>query len=326
MKKRLFCIVFCVLTTTMIFAAEKPSKINKELMKDKVNINTVKKLIASGEDVNQKYWGHYPFERINNNLELVKIFIEADALGREKYFAKAIREQYDDEIIQYFCEHDLADPNKYVLRFQTYFEDKDKSIEEICEKLKKITVGKLSNPLILYLVTSDKYDIVSELLNLDFNYKDEMGNSLIHLAAKNIDKNSLEVIKYAIKKGTSINSLNNSNQTALFFASTYYGPSINWSDPINENEEVAKINFIGGMPYFMNAREIQKAQVEVVLFLLKNKINVNQVDIFGWTVLHYASAFYPEGLIELLISNGADKDIKTKFGRTYLDIFNQREK
>ena len=52
MKKIVFGIIICILSTTMIFAAEKLSKLNSALLKDKVNINTVKKLIASGEDVN----------------------------------------------------------------------------------------------------------------------------------------------------------------------------------------------------------------------------------------------------------------------------------
>ncbi len=263
-------------------------------MKDKVNINTVKKLIASGEDVNQKYYGYYPIERVKNNFELVKILIEAGAEGKEKYFANAIWNQYDDEIIQYFCENDLVDSNKYVRGFRNYFRDNGKSIEDICAKVKAITVGELTNPMILSLVTPDKYDAVCEVLNPDFNYKDEMGNSLIHLASKSINENSLELIKYAVKKGVGINCLNSSNQTALLFAATYYGPLINWENPVNENEESAKINFIGDMPYYGNARAIQKAQVEVVMFLLDNKINVNQIDDFGWTVLHYASAAYPE--------------------------------
>ena len=325
MKKIVFGIIICILSTTMIFAAEKLSKLNSALMKDKVNINTVKKLIASGEDVNQKYYGYYPIERVKNNFELVKILIEAGAEGKEKYFANAIWNQYDDEIIQYFCENDFVDSNKYVWGFRNYFRDNGKSIEDICAKVKAITVGKLTNPMILSLVTPDKYDAVCEALNPDFNYKDEMGNSLIHLASKSINENSLELIKYAVKKGVGINCLNSSNQTALLFAATYYGPLINWENPVNENEESAKINFIGDMPYYGNARAIQKAQVEVVMFLLDNKINVNQIDDFGWAVLHYASAAYPEGLIELLISKGADKNIKTKFGRTYTDILNLRK-
>ena len=165
MKKIVFGIIICILSTTMIFAAEKLSKLNSALMKDKVNINTVKKLIASGEDVNQKYYGYYPIERVKNNFELVKILIEAGAEGKEKYFANAIWNQYDDEIIQYFCENDLVDSNKYVRGFRNYFRDNGKSIEDICAKVKAITVGKLTNPMILSLVTPDKYDAVCEVLN-----------------------------------------------------------------------------------------------------------------------------------------------------------------
>ena len=121
MKKIVFGIIICILSTTMIFAAEKLSKLNSALMKDKVNINTVKKLIASGEDVNQKYYGYYPIERVKNNFELVKILIEAGAEGKEKYFANAIWNQYDDEIIQYFCENDFVDSNKYIWGFRKLF-------------------------------------------------------------------------------------------------------------------------------------------------------------------------------------------------------------
>ena len=63
-------------------------------------------------------------------------------------------------------------------------------------------------------------------------------------------------------------------------------------------------------------------QLKIVEMLLDANIEINNQDIYGWTVLHYASAFYPEGLQELLISKGANTNLKTKFGRTADDIKN----
>ena len=318
--KKIVSTIICIACSTLLFSAEKPSKLNSALMKKSINIKAVQKLIDSGEDVNQKYWGRYPIERIGNNLELLKIFIEAGAEGKENYFSNALWNLYDDEIIKYICKNDILDPNNFVNSFRHYFDDASKPLEEKCTHIVSVTDGKLSNPLILRYVSPEDYDKASELLNLNFKYTDKNGNSALHLIAAYLNENSANMLKYTIEKGADINHLNNNKQTALFYAITAYGPTINWETPVKEDKEQAKINFISDMPYYQNGKVLQQNQVEIVNTLLQQKIAINQKDSFGWTALHYANAFYPAGLSELLIANGADTNIKTNFGRTAEDI------
>ena len=317
--KKLISLIICIGCAAVLFSAEKPSKLNSALMKKNANIKTIKKLIDAGEDVNQKYWSHYPIERVGIKFELLKLFITAGAEGKETYFSNALWNVYDDEIIKYICKNDILDPNDFVISFRHYF-DGAKTLEEKCLHIVSVTDGKLKNPLILRYVSPEEYNKASELLNLDFKYTDKKGNSALHQIADYLNENSASMLKYAIEKDADVNHLNNNNQTALFYAITAFGPTINWDNPVIEDEEKAKINFIGDMPYYQNPRVLQQNQVEIVNTLLQKKISINQKDSFGWTVLHYANAAYPAGLSELLIANGADNNIKTNFGRTAEDI------
>lgn len=318
--KKLISLIICIGCVAVLFSAEKPSKLNNALMKKNINVKTVQKLISEGEDVNQKYWGYYPIERVGNNLEVLKILLEAGAEGKESYFSNALWNVYDDEIIKYICENDILDPNDFVNSFRHYFDDASKTLEDKCQHIISVTDGKLSNPLILRYVSPEDYDKASELLNLNFKYTDKKGNSSLHLIADYLNENSANMLKYAIERGADVNHLNNNKQTALFYAITAFGPTINWDDPVNEDEEQAKINFVSDMPYYQNPKVLQQNQIEIVNTLLQKKISINQKDNFGWTVLHYANAAYPAGLSELLIANGADKNIKTNFGKTAEDI------
>lgn len=323
MKKIILKTILLFITVAVIFAAEKPSKLNKAVMDKKVK--TVKALIEKGADVNETYGNIYPLERACDDLELTKILIEAGAQGKEKAFRSAAWETYDD-VVKYYCENNLIEPNDYASSFENYLTEEDKTTEEKCQRIKAITMGKLNSPLLLTYVNPTDYDFITDYFTINLNEKDKKFNdSIFHRIAKSPDKNSVSLIEYLLAKGVDINSLNTNEQTALFYAITVFGPSINWNDPIQENEAEAKINFVGDMPYYSNPRGLQQAQVAVVMSLLQNKININQQDKAGWSVLHYACAAYPKGLRELLISNGADENLKTLMGRTPFDILSMRK-
>jgi ankyrin repeat protein len=150
-------------------------------------------------------------------------------------------------------------------------------------------------------------------------YRDEynnLGKTILHIAAEEMNN---ELVEYPIEK-MDINVLDNNQHTALFYAITAYDPSIDWKEPIVEDENNAKIKFIGSMPFYRNPQQTQERQFNAVMTLLNGKIDINQQNYAGWTVLHYASASYPKELQELLIEYGADKNIKTNFGRTAENI------
>jgi ankyrin repeat protein len=184
--------------------------------------------------------------------------------------------------------------------------------------VKEITGDKLTSPYIIALVEPENYQKAIDFFGISLTDRaDAFGRSILHVAAY---RNNYDLVKYLLEYKFNINVLDDNNQTALFYAITVFGPSIDWTNPIIEDETTAKIKFVSDMPYYGNPQAVQQKQVSIVTALLDSGINVNQQNKTGWTVLHFAASFYPEGLRELLVSKGADQGLKTNLSRTANDI------
>lgn len=317
--RNLVCfLLFSIITVINVIASDKPSKLNQAIMDSKVE--KVKQLIDKGVDVNEPYGRFSPLERAaaDGNLEIVKLLLSVNAASKEKAFDEATSNTKDD-VIKYFIDNNIIEnPNTHISYFYQYFRDNTKSLNDKIERLQKITNGKLNSPYLLTFVEAKDYQQVIDSFSIKITNKvDALGNTILHIAAK---QHNVDLVNYLLEHKFDINSLNNNNQTSLYYAITCYGPSIDFNNPVIEDDSIAKINFVSDMPYYNNPQEIQQEQVAVVMTLLDKGIKINQQDKFGWSVLHYAAAFYPEGLQELLISKGANKELKTKYNRTPSDI------
>ncbi len=82
----------------------------------------------------------------------------------------------------------------------------------------------------------------------------------------------------------------------------------------------ANINY---KPYYNTPPFIQSVidrDTSIIYFMLKNKANVNQVDDYGATALHYAAGLGYYKIVKLLLKNGANVNKKSKDGNTPLDL------
>jgi hypothetical protein len=315
-------VLFVVLSSCATLGAGAPP-LHKAI--ESGNLAKVKKLIDGGADINETYGGtgNYPLTRAVKHPEIAVYLLSKQAKGLEPALREAIS-QKNYELAKMIVEAG-ADINKHGDAFYRLFSNNtDVPFEQQLQIAGEITGNKLNTPSILIYIDPENYQTAVDTLGMDLSEKvDELGRSALHLAA---GRANFTLVSYLLDNKAAINALDDNNQTALFYAITAYGPEIDWKNPITENETTARIKFISDMPYYGDGSERQRRQVNIVMAFLDAGINVNQQNKQGWTVLHFASAAYPEGLQELLIEHNANKDLKTEFGRTADDILQLRNK
>jgi ankyrin repeat protein len=283
-------------------------------------LEKVKKLVDGGADINEKSrYGHTALERAadNGHLEIVDYLLSKNAKDPQKAFQSALRNNYAD-VAKLFVDGGFVNINFNAQYFRSLLNKKEVTFEQRMQNVKYIAGDKLNSPYLLELVEPVYYQQMIDFFNINLEDKtDALGNSILHIAAM---RNNLNLVKYLLEKKFNVNVLDNNNHTALFYCITSFGPSINWNNPIIEDETTAKINYISDMPYYSNSNDIKMRQAQIGTLLLDSRINVNQQNNSGWTVLHFACASYPTGPQETLIERGVNQNLKTNFGRTAADI------
>lgn len=289
------------------------------------NLELVQRLVEKGADVNERPTGRYgprglyPLERAleQKNYDIALFLLENGAMVTNDALRYANQDKRYD-IVKIMVEKGKIDVNKDVFILSSIFRNEDFTIEQKVQIAIDIAGGNITNPSILLMVDTSIYQQIVELFKLDLSNKvDDLGRGLLHIAAERVN---LDLVQFLLGEKVDINMLDDNAHTALFYAITAFGPSINWNEPIIENETSAKINFVSDMPFYRDPSGLQKRQVNIVMSLLDAGININQQDKWGWSVLHFANAAYPPGLQELLLSYGANKSLKTTFERTAVDI------
>ena len=303
------------------------------------DLERVQKLVEKGRDINEEHYFDTPLVLAarKGEIEIAKYLLSKGAEPPKDAFAEAMKGNHID-LAGYIIKENYIYVNDNARFFKGILTDEDLPFEQRMQKVNDIADGKLTSPYLLALVEPEHYQEVIDFFNIvltdkieeyyvNFYSIDESddykpGHSILHVAAI---RNNSDLVKYLIENDFDVNSVDSNKQTALFYAITYFGPKIDWKNPVIEDETTAKIHFISDMPYYSNAKAVQEKQVEIVYTLLDAGIDINQQNSEGWTVLHFASAAYPEGLQELLIEKGADAELQTKFGRTAADLLSPRE-
>jgi ankyrin repeat protein len=289
------------------------------------DLDRVKQLVEGGADINAGVYSYTPLEGAasGGNLAIVEYLLAKGAQDPQKAYERAMTNLHAD-VGQYFLDAGYVDVNNNARFYYGYLNDETVPFEQRMQDVKDMTGGKLNSPYLLVLVGPENYQSMIDFFHINLTDKaDAEGNSILHVAAC---RNNLDLTLYLLENGFDVNSLDSNDHTALFYAITVYGPTIDWASPVIEDETTARIKFSSDMPYYSDPRAMQQKQIRIVTALLEAGININQQNKAGWTVLHFASAAYPDGLQELLISYGADRNIKTNFGRTGADILALRRK
>lgn len=284
------------------------------------NINRVIRLVEGGADVNERSFGHSALERAatRGHFEVVEFLLSINASDPQRAFQNALRNNHAN-IARLIIDGGHIDVNFNAQSFNSILNDNQVPFNQRMQMVRDIAGDILNTPFLLALVNREHYQQTIDFFNINLtDIVDEYGNSILHVAAM---RNNVDLVRYLLENNFYVNTLDNNNHTALFYSITSFGPLINWNDPIIEDDTTARINYVSDMPQFRDPNELRRRQAEIGIMLLNAGINVNQQNEFGWTVLHFASASFPVGPIEVLNERGADANLRTNFGRNASDIF-----
>lgn len=138
------------------------------------------------------------------------------------------------------------------------------------------------------------------------------GNTPLHAATR---VGSIEVIKLLLENGANINALNNRGSTSLHFCAFLSNGIESVNENSEENDEI------------INGRNTKHDIFLIIAnLLIAEGIDINQVDLNGYSALHVASQRGCIDMVQLLVESGASLTCKTKIddkgrgGRTPLGM------
>ena len=243
----------------------------------------------------------------NNNEKLVKFLLQDNRIDVNK------KNKYNDEPILtgLYCNNN--------------------EIIELLLNHPSINLIDMKKNLLHYAIIFNNDKIFNSLLKrLDINYKDDEGNSLLHLAAK---YDNIKILKLLLNHGMDVNEVNCNDETPLFVAikndsCEVFDNLVDISDIYKKNKEnvssLCYSIFNGNLNFFkkiLNKVEqfekrnnvtlgitllhfaILQEKIDIVKLLL-NKYNINTETNHGYTFLHYAIFKKNIEIVKLLL----DKD------------------
>ncbi|EAX89618.1 hypothetical protein TVAG_256980 [Trichomonas vaginalis G3] len=155
------------------------------------------------------------------------------------------------------------------------------------------------------LLESYNQIIVNNKQGIDINEKDDDGETALHFAALN---NNREIAELLISHGININEKDNNGQNALHIAA------------LNNSKKTAKLLISHGIN--INEKDDGKTALhysalnnskETAELLISHGININEKDNNGKTALHYSMENNCKEITQLLIAHGANINEIRKF-------------
>jgi ankyrin repeat protein len=143
--------------------------------------------------------------------------------------------------------------------------------------------------MLIYCLKNDFFDTATQLIELkdiNLDYQNSDGNTALMIAC---EKEQVEIVKLLLKKKVKINTQNDKQETALFFALDGY-----------------------------NERKI----LDIIKILFYNKINLGLTDVNETSALLKASAYGFDEIVKFLIFNGNSNMINytNKFKESPLSV------
>jgi len=314
-------LIISFLSTSCLSSSGSKNEIKNPLYRaiNKGQLDEVKQFIQDGININinASGWSHYPLEYAaqEGQTEIVEYLITQGAENINIAFQLAMsRREYETaKLIYSYGELHysvLEEPLGY-RRMNT---------EEKIELFSLITDNQLSNNYFLLCAQPDEYNEIIEKYNIDISsIIKENGENILNIAAK---RNNLDLVNYLISNKFNINSIDKNGNTALFYAVSSAGPSINWENPFYEDQNSINVSTFtiprrGSPPFpdFQAQAERGNRIINIIKILCENGINIDSQNNLGWTALHLSYVRYADVLRELLKHYNANTNIKTQAGR-----------
>lgn len=241
-------------------------------------------------DTLHKATGYYLYNNIDEDLiQLFKIVRAGDFENDESFYKKI----YDN----------LSKKDQYEKLFHLLYIYHHQSLFDYIYKQKKEEIpsdGSDSfgqSQLHWAAVCNQSRDELNQILQdgCKVNQFDTNDSTALHIAAQ---YGHAEVVKFLIEKGAEVNQTNKVNMTALCLAVRYGHVEV--VKDLIQNDEINFEKIVEAL--YMAARY---GHPEVVKVLLEKNVDVNKVNGFGWTPLHYAAGYGHAEVIEVLLEKKA---------------------
>jgi ankyrin repeat protein len=284
---------------------------NHNIESNKQNLGNILNYVFNGKTVigGISNYNDQIFEKINSNTDNYKLEQKDDTIIIDKNSFKIniiIKDGHSSIDNKIYTIYDLINIYKYLSIIYTFNYTKDDSINfdenfiNFCKVQSQVIKNFLTNKIINIQKISLK----------EYNSKDEIGNSCLHIACI---VGSLEKLQEYIKNNyADINNIDNNDNTPIFLASEYdYSGCVKLL--IEKGADVNHINKNGDTPLMYASLY---GQIKCVEILIKNGANVNHTNTNFWTPLMNAIANGHIKCVEILIKNGADINHTNKKGET----------
>nr|ADD82928.1 transient receptor potential cation channel subfamily A member 1 [Python regius] len=149
------------------------------------------------------------------------------------------------------------------------------------------------------------------------NSLDNARNSPLHLAVQSRD---LEMIRMCIEYGAQVDLKQNDKCTALHFAATQGATEILKLMISSYTGEVSLINVVDGKKETLLHRAALFDHCEMAEYLISMGAHIDSVDTEGRTPLLLATSCGSWKLVNLLLSKGANLELKDHLGRNFLHL------
>ena len=181
-----------------------------------------------------------------------------------------------------------------------------------------------SNIPLHYAIMFDRYNVINEMLSLNFNinFKDNDGNTALHLiikksSGKNTDSLYEEIIIKMIGKNIGLNHVNKMGENALHIAIDVNNLDIA-KYLLNKGINIDIVTLHDHLTPLLNAT-IQ-GNITMCKLLLEYKPNINSQDIYGNTVLNHSILNNSKQLVELFYDK-VDVNLTNISGNILINLF-----
>ncbi len=153
---------------------------------------------------------------------------------------------------------------------------------------------------------SKKYDEIEGYLRKGFNINIDLfhGNNIAILSAMHSDS---KLLNFSVKNKANLSHLNKNGESIIYWAST--GNNFNYILEVKSlmsekdfSNLITKTTTSKRTP--LHAAVLYYANMDIINFLIQNKVNLEVKDANGQTALHYAAALHKWDVLVLLVNAG----------------------